>query len=69
MDSLQIALILSERANTQEIHSALPYAPTVEHIKTVPAFARTRKAVAGALRHAADAVAPVPAGRRSAALR
>ncbi|PZS34478.1 MAG: hypothetical protein DLM58_05660 [Pseudonocardiales bacterium] len=62
MDSLQIALILSERANA-EIHSALPHAPTVEHIETVPAFARTRKAIAGALRHAADAVAPVPAGR------
>jgi hypothetical protein len=63
MDSMTIAMIMASRANAQEARSALPDAPVVPHIDTVP-VARTRRTVAGALRRLADVVAPpIPAGQ------
>ena len=58
MYSLPIALILAQGA-AQEARSALPGAPVMHHVDRVPAL-RTRKAVAGGLRHLADVVAPRP---------
>jgi hypothetical protein len=56
MDSMAIAMIISQRA-AQEAGSALPNAPIVPHVDRVP-VPRTRRTVAGALRHLADVVAP-----------
>jgi hypothetical protein len=65
MDSLMIAMIMSQRANAHEARSALPDAPVVPYVEKVP-VARTRQTVAGALRHLADVVAPpFPAGHPS----
>jgi hypothetical protein len=62
MDSLAIAMIMSQRAGGHEALSARPDAPVVLHVETVP-VARTRQTLAGALRHLADVVAPsFPAG-------
>ncbi|HEX7537407.1 MAG TPA: hypothetical protein VF391_10415 [Dermatophilaceae bacterium] len=58
MNSLPIGLVLASRATAQEALSARPDAPVVPHVDPVPAFRRTRKVVAGGLRHLADAVAP-----------
>jgi hypothetical protein len=57
MYSLPIALILAQGA-AQEARSALPGAPVVPHVDRVPVAPRTRRAVAGGLRHLADVVAP-----------
>ena len=57
MDSMAIAMIMASRVIAREANSALPDAPVVPHIDTVP-VARTRRSVAGALRRMADAVAP-----------
>jgi hypothetical protein len=57
MDSLLIALIQAQDA-AQEARSALPSAPLVPHVDGVPVAQRTRRAVAGGLRHLADVVAP-----------
>ena len=63
MNSLLIGLDLAKRATTQEALSARPGAPVVTHVDRVPVFGRTRKAVAGGLRHLADVVAPpLPVG-------
>jgi hypothetical protein len=56
MYSLPIGPILIQAA--QEARSALPDAPVVPHVETVPAAPRTRKAVASGLRHLAELVAP-----------
>jgi len=70
MDSLLIALTLSGRASAQEARSALPNAPVVTHVGSVPVVQRTRKAVGGALRHLADVVAPpLPVGNAPSRLR
>jgi hypothetical protein len=69
MYSLPIALILV-RGAAQEARNALPGAPVMPHVDRVPPALRTRKAVAGGLRHLADVVAsppsvghaPVPSG-------
>ncbi|NMM25481.1 MAG: hypothetical protein HHJ11_18760 [Phycicoccus sp.] len=57
MYSLPITLILAQRA-AEEARSALPGAPVVPHVDRVPVAPRTRRAVAGGLRHLADVVAP-----------
>jgi len=57
MYSLPFALILAQRG-AQEARSALPDAPVVPHVDRVPVVPRTRKALAGGLRHLADVVAP-----------
>jgi hypothetical protein len=57
MDSLPVALILAQRA-TREARSALPDAPVVPDVDRVAVAPRTRKALAGGLRHLADFVAP-----------
>jgi len=57
MYSLPIALVLAHGA-AQEARSALPGAPVVPHVDRVPVATRTRRAVAGGLRHLADVVAP-----------
>jgi hypothetical protein len=57
MDSLTIAMITSLRANAHEALSARPDAPIAPYVERVP-VARTRRTVAGALRHLADVVAP-----------
>ena len=57
MYSLPIALILV-RGATREGLSALPGAPVVPHVDKVPVAPRSRKAVAGGLRHLADVLAP-----------
>ena len=62
MNSLLIGLDLAKRATAQEALSARPGAPVVTHVDRVPVFGRTRKAVAGGLRHLADVVAPLPVG-------
>ena len=63
MNSLLIGLDLAKRATAQEALSARPDAPVVTHVDRVPVFGRTRKAVAGGLRHLADVVAPpLPVG-------
>jgi len=58
MYSLPIALVLAQGAVAQEARSALPGAPVVPHVDKVPVAPRTRRAVAGGLRHLADVVAP-----------
>jgi len=50
MYSLPIALTLTQGA-AQEARSALPEAPVVPHVDKVPVAPRTRRAVAGGLRH------------------
>jgi hypothetical protein len=62
MESLPIALIVARRASAQEALSARPGAPVVTHVDRVPVLGRTRKAVAGGLRHLADVLAPLPVG-------
>ena len=57
MYSLPIALVLAHGA-AQEARSALPGAPVVPHVDKVFQAPRTRRAVAGGLRHLADVVAP-----------
>ena len=59
MCSLPIALMLAQGA-AQEARSALPGASVMPHVDRVPLALRTRKAVAGGLRHLADVVAPRP---------
>ena len=59
MYSLPIALILA-RGAAQGARNALPGAPVVPHVDRLPLALRTRKAVAGGLRHLADVVAPRP---------
>ena len=56
MNSLLIGLDLARRATGQEALSARPGAPVVTHVDRVPVFGRTRKVVAGGLRHLADVV-------------
>jgi hypothetical protein len=58
MNSMPIALILASRAAHEEAGSALPNAPIVPHVDKVSVVHRSRKAVAGGLRHAADVIAP-----------
>jgi hypothetical protein len=70
MDSLPIALTLAARGTAQEALSALPSAPVVAHVDTVPVAVRTRRVVAFALRHLADVVAPpLPMGHRTGRLK
>ena len=57
MYSLPIALVVAQGV-VHEARSALPGAPVVPHVERVPVAHRTRKAVAGGLRHLADVVAP-----------
>ena len=57
MYTMPIAATLAQGA-AQEARSALPGAPVVPHVDRVPVAQRTRKAVAGELRHLADVVAP-----------
>jgi hypothetical protein len=66
MYSLPIALIVAKGA-AQEARSALPGAPVVPHVERVPVAQRTRKAVAGGLRHLADVVAPPRSARHAPA--
>jgi hypothetical protein len=56
MYSLPVGPVLTQAA--QEARSALPDAPVVPHVDRVPLAPRTRKALAGGLRHLADVVAP-----------
>jgi hypothetical protein len=58
MYSMAIALILANRAAQDEARSALPNAPVVPYVDRVSVVQRTRRAVAGGLRHAADFIAP-----------
>jgi hypothetical protein len=57
MYSMPIALIVANQLSA-EARSALPNAPVVPHVDKVPMLGRTRKTVAGGLRHLADVVAP-----------
>jgi hypothetical protein len=57
MYTMPIAATLAQGA-AQEARSALPGAPVVPHVEKVPVAPRTRKALAGGLRHLADVVAP-----------
>ena len=57
MYTMPIAATLAQGA-AQEACSALPGAPVVPHVEKVPVAPRTRKALAGGLRHLADVVAP-----------
>jgi hypothetical protein len=66
MNSMPIALILTQVA-AQEARSALPSAPVVPSVDKVPMALRTRKSVAGGLRHLADVVAPPRPIRRAQA--
>ena len=56
MYSLPIALIMAQGA--QDARSALPGAPVVYQVDTVPVTQRLRRAVSGGLRQLADVVAP-----------
>jgi len=56
MYSLPVGPILIQAA--QEARSALPDAPVVPHVDRVPVAPRTRKVLAGGLRHLADVLAP-----------
>jgi hypothetical protein len=58
MYSMPIALILANLLAREEASSALPNAPVVPHVDRVSVVQRTRKVVAGGLRHAADVIAP-----------
>ena len=66
MYSLPIALTLTQGA-AQEARGALPDAPVVPHVDKVLVAPRTRRAVAGGLRHLADVVAPPRPVRRAQA--
>ena len=66
MNEMPIALIVT-RQLSQEARSALPGAPVVPHVDKVAVLSRTRKAVAGGLRHLADLVAPSRPVRYSSA--
>jgi hypothetical protein len=57
MYTMPIAATLAQGA-AQEARSALPGAPVVIHVDRVPVAPRTRKALAGGLRHLADVIAP-----------
>ncbi|MDQ2750277.1 MAG: hypothetical protein M3Y44_12250 [Actinomycetota bacterium] len=57
MDSLSVALIMSQRAKGHGAGSALPDAPVVPYVEKAAAV-RTRQTLAGALRQLADVVAP-----------
>jgi hypothetical protein len=65
MDSLMVALVMHQRADGYEALSALPGAPVLPYLETVPAH-RTRRSLERALRRLADAIAPptpaLPAG-------
>jgi hypothetical protein len=62
MNSMPIALIIANRVAREEAGSALPHAPVVPHLEShadrVGLVQRSRKAVAGGLRAAADLIAP-----------
>lgn len=58
MDPMMTAMFLTRRADDDEALSALPSAPVVPHVGRVPVLPRTRKAVAGGLRHLADVITP-----------
>ena len=66
MDSPQLGLLLGVRAARHEAESSRPWAPVVpepeRHRRPRRSRApRTRRTLAGALHHLADAVAPAPA--------
>jgi hypothetical protein len=66
MYTMPIALILASKLSG-EARSALPDAPVVPHVDKVPMLPRTRRAVAGGLRHLADVVAPARPVRHTTA--
>ena len=67
MDSLPIALIMSDRLMARDAYSARPDAPVVPHVERARPVRRTRSAAAAALYRLADLLAPArPAsGNRS----
>jgi len=67
MYTMPIALIIANRLAGEEARSALPNAPVVPHVDKVSAVQRTRKVVAGGLRHAADVIAPARPVRHTSA--
>jgi hypothetical protein len=69
MDSLAMAMIISQSVSRREATSALPDAPIVEDTmrERRPRASRSRTALARALQHAAAAVAPAPSAPRAAA--
>jgi hypothetical protein len=66
MYTMPIAATLAQGA-AQEARSALPGAPVVPHVDRVPVAPRTRKALAGVLRHMADVIAPARPARHAPA--
>jgi hypothetical protein len=66
MYTMPIAATLAQGA-AQEARSALPGAPVVPHVDRVPVAPRTRKALAGGLRHLADVIAPARPARHAPA--
>lgn len=58
MDAMLMAMLVTSGL-ASEARGALPNAPVVPHVERVSVLPRTRKAVAGGLRHLADRVAPV----------
>ena len=69
MDSLAMAMIISQSISRREVTSALPNAPVVQDTprERRPRASRSRTALAQALQHAAAAVAPAPSTPRAAA--
>jgi hypothetical protein len=58
MDSLSMALVVSQRKADRLALSALPDAPVVPAVDRTPVTPRTRAVLADALRHLADIVGP-----------
>ena len=58
MDSIMMALILSDRASARGALSALPDAPTVPHVEKGAMPRRVRGGIANGLRRLADLVSP-----------
>lgn len=75
MDGPQLGLLFGPPATYHEAHSAFPAAPVVvtrhrrRHDARRGAAARTRRSVAGALHHLADAITPTPTPRGGTATR